>query len=93
MTIVEFLRARIDEDERMARDGDDLWGPVYVEGYGDYALMGGGRLRAECRAKRAIIELATAAPRSIELAVDVLLELAAVYADHFDYQPEWAPEV
>ena len=55
------------------------------------------RVLAECAAKRAIIEQAASYSPELEhgdngeWAFDVTLRsLAAVYADHPDYQPEWA---
>lgn len=66
MTLVEFLHARIEEDERAARDGNDAadgsheggesWelsaSAEYLTVYVSHA-----RVLAECEAKRRIIEL------------------------------------
>lgn len=65
------------------------------------------RALAECKAKRAIVELAGEAT-GLDMAVDndrlvgvrdwpyvgdlILAHLAAVYASHPDYDPAWAPE-
>ena len=104
MTLVEFLEARIAEDEAEARpmaglDDDDRggWSIVYAE-----------RVLAECAAKRAIIELAQkasaveeefdeymwagAGPEQVDPSTGdaILFALAAVYKDHPDYQQDWA---
>lgn len=91
--IVEFLLARIAEDEREANACLAQW-----------ARGDGGtprrwyRVEAECRAKRAIIEM-WAARQEDHLVVQAhatglglaIKALAAVYADHPDYQPAWRP--
>ena len=109
MTLVEFLEARIAEDEAEAKpmaglDDDDRggWAIVYAE-----------RVLAECAAKRAILEmhgpvkdegwksgedndfLWCGSCGSIDdspwpYPCGTLQALAAVYADHPDYQQEWA---
>lgn len=80
MTITEFLEARIAEDEIAA-----------------YDIMGereGDRMLAECAAKRAIIGWWTnGVIGEVEIDGELtnpLLPLAAIYADHEDYQQEWA---
>lgn len=88
MDLKTFLLARIEEDEAEA---------VGLQQEMDYGLEAfGDRLVAECAAKRAIVEqAATYSPElehgdNGEWAFDVTLRaLAAVYADHPDYQPEW----
>jgi hypothetical protein len=103
MTLVEFLRARITEDEKRAGLGS--W-----EGWDR-------RVLAECAAKRRIIAVAVGdwdeatIDRAVRLnqrgstvvyedgeeeeevaewtTTRLLRALAAVYADHADYQPEW----
>ena len=96
--IVEFLLARIREDEARAN---------YYDPFG--MAMGMARLRAECQAKRAIIEHHELSdqfgtPARICLACTgggeynyaeaspcpTLRHLAAVYANHPDYREEWA---
>lgn len=51
------------------------------------------RVRAECKSKRSIIaSVDRALSRGTNgLGPSVLRHLAAVYADHPDYRPEWRP--
>ena len=99
MTITEFLLARIAEDEAVARD----WAFLDSRGIGKVSIHGGGtgyeriinpaRAMAECAAKRAIVE-AIERHREEEWEGDpihaaVLQPLAAVYADHPDYDEAW----
>lgn len=90
MPLTEFLLARIAEDEAMLR------------GEGDYLVSFNlPRLLRECEAKRQIVEIAedhadSADPighRGTMYFIDdyqgVLLALAAIYADHPDYQFGW----
>ena len=98
MNIVEFLEARIAEDERQASSGwsdlrDTRW---ETDNYGRDFLTPTA-VKAECVAKRAIIESCHddhegAMARnndSTEVASEVLYALAAVYKGHPDYQQEW----
>lgn len=115
MTIVEFLLARIAEDEAEARDaiaerarvfGDDprssdpdmslqSWPDVGVPA----VLVGPERVLAECAARRAVITEAIECDREAEamgfptefgIGSNRIFELmAAVYADHPDYDPAW----
>ena len=96
MTIIEFLEARIAEDEGQAR---------YVHEYGDTGgLFSPARVLSECAAKRAIIEqhqnyMRAAAEREgiafigarcgQEVTGDVLKLFAAAYKDHPDYDKNW----
>jgi len=98
MSLTEFLLARIAEDEAavaglMSGDGDPefFWGP--------------DRIRAECEAKRRIVEIAAsveeteraldigssewAIGRASNNAEDILRALALPYADHPDWREEW----
>ena len=85
MTLTEFLQARIAEDEAavvglMSGDGDPefFWGP--------------DRIRAECEAKRRIVERCSAVGAlmpSEHLAQGVLSLLALPYADHPGWREEW----
>lgn len=99
MTLVEFLTARLDEDEAAAtRHLDDASGA----GWGDYPA----RVLREVAAKRAIVKLAAEAdakcpeddwPEDGDMSwaplSDVgrynLRALATVYADHPDFREEW----
>jgi hypothetical protein len=87
-SIVEFLEARIAEDEADAKptvelEDDDCrgWAIAYAE-----------RVLAECAAKRAIIEAFNPAAPDLDPYVgrDVMAMLAVVYKDHSDYNPEWS---
>lgn len=125
MTLVEFLLARIAEDERIAMDAEtnarspwtvrnelyveagpaeDRFTLIYDDSGGDkinehIALWDPARVLAECAAKRAIIQLNDYpgglgaydddAYRALREMVWPLL--AQPYADHPDYQREWAP--
>lgn len=130
MTLIEFLLARIGEDEAAAFEAR-----TYVRGHwrmNDEMVTAGerhvaqvrelttvehiarhdpARVLAECEAKRRIVERAGAeslcdehrrvrdsgcgeciAAEAVDIAdVLVLLDLAAVYADHPDYRDEWRP--
>lgn len=85
MNIVDFLLARIAEDEKRA----NYYAPA----------LGTDRVLAESAAKCAIIKACRADHEDsiangddvLEVASEVLYALAAVYADHPDYQQEWAP--
>jgi hypothetical protein len=93
--IVEFLQARIAEDEMEARDmAGTEW---YDGGWPDEHC---NKILAECAAKRAVIaacredheDSLTRNDDTVELATVVLSILAAVYSDHPDYQPEWGDQ-
>lgn len=98
VTIVEFLQARIDEDEERAGSGWSSLGNTRWErdNYGRSMLTPAAVL-AECAAKRAIIDSCrvdhedslTRNDDTVELATVVLYALAAVYSDHPDYQESW----
>lgn len=97
--LVEFLRARLDEDEEaaqavMARQHatDPLptvfrpWDLLY-SGDLDPAVR---RLLAEVEAKRRIVSLCDLADdNGYDIASEVLALLALPYADHPDYDPAW----
>lgn len=116
MTIIEFLLARIAEDEQRARDkgADAMTGQrwkhapedVYQEIQGEI-LDNARRGLAECAAKRRVVEREGERlreqwrRRSDEHRQtfdewfrapygETLRDLASVYADHPDYDPEWA---
>ncbi|MCQ1951610.1 DUF6221 family protein [Arthrobacter sp. zg-Y859] len=93
ITITEFLVARIAEDEATAQAFGQATGSLLLEedASGDLMLtIGADRVLAECAAKRAIVE--HWGPYETLEGPDLLRALAAVYADHPDYQPDWAQE-
>jgi hypothetical protein len=101
MTLTEFLLARIAEDEALLV-GADMDGPsVFTHVQGTVVGMTPKRFLAECEAKRRIVEdftdLRDESPRfgmtpSYLAAMEgCLRHLAAVYADHPDYDDEWKP--
>jgi hypothetical protein len=114
MDIIEFLEARIDEDEAYAEQakGDhygwrDNW---YLETMNNHSYdrsvtfahafrFSPHRVLAECAAKRAIIEAHRRQDQyddPMAWIVDceiLLLNLAAVYRSHPDYDKEWDDEL
>ena len=88
--LINFLEARIAEDEADARRGLEMEGSAGpVVGW-----FNPGRVLSECAAKRKILgnvplvtDVATAIGATSEY---VLMSLAAVYKDHPDYQEGWA---
>ena len=105
MSVTEFLLARIAEDEALASAANvDRWGKVYEArswmGFASDALNSlrdtheaqdeyiyrfePSRTLAECEAKRAILPYCFRSPAIVK-------HLAAVYADHPDYDPAWRP--
>lgn len=101
--LVEFLLARIEEDERIA-DHVASVSPTADTGFCVWATQFAfdpermivaidyQRLRAECAAKRRIIDAFRAAAPSTTTAETlgtVLLELASAHADHHDYRDNW----
>lgn len=94
-TLVEFLLARIAEDEEWARYEAEGWGGRPSDG---------SRILAECDAKRRIVERlgsylssdSNAEPEGAwELLDDhawaTLYDLALPYSSHPDYREEWRP--
>ena len=111
MSIVEFLRARLDEDEVAAREAVIIrkrdyahqpWvnDPDYTfKAWDDYPsgviMAGPERVLREVEAKRQLLDSAAEQVGSGGVTrsawADYVLEsLAAVYADHPDYDPEWS---
>lgn len=81
MTIVEFLEARITEDERKAEAGGyHNGGGVFANDNYGCLLVQPSRILAECAAKRAIIKslVSTAAAHSAETRIDQKLVLAGM---------------
>lgn len=87
MTLVEFLLARIEEDEKIGR-------LLQRTSLGEDRQV---RLVGECEAKRAIVALHPEAVSDglrpgAEWAYDeVLRRLSLAYADHPDYDETWRP--
>lgn len=92
--IIEFLEARIAEDEAAA-DGLDESGPGYPSVRTlEASPFTAARLLAECAAKRRILEnvpLVTDIPSQMGGTSEyVLMCLASVYSWHPEYQEGWA---
>ncbi|MDQ3629258.1 MAG: DUF6221 family protein [Actinomycetota bacterium] len=104
-SLSKFLRARIDEDEKVARAAHmAAWDFAVSEpeesvsgqaGRFDAAQrayllkLGPERMLVECETKRRILEVAKASSSTVTRA---LLELMAVpYASHDDYKKDWRP--
>jgi hypothetical protein len=93
MNITEFLLARIAEDEAEAQVAKAEFA------HGGYGCYGPSRVLAECAAKRAIIAMYEQGDEAkgwdpeayiASTVFDAMRALAAAYADHPDYQQEWA---
>ena len=107
MNIVQFLEARIAEEEAAIRDG------MFVLGTSDFPEDGidgksslGERMEEECAEKRAIIASwkQAAEAEGIEDPADaegtvavarraMLTILAGSYREHPDYDPGWSPDL
>ena len=88
--LTEFLLARIDEAEQMIANLDN------VEWMGDRAVDAKEFARADARAKRRIVDdrihLDTVRPGAARAHSEwACRTLAAVYADHPDYDEAWRP--
>jgi hypothetical protein len=92
--LVEFLRARLDEDTEQVRN----WGcDCMVEGFSsqEHGIACEKRVQSEVKAKRRIIDryerlLAGPFPQlGIRYLWQSLVDLAQPYADHPDFDPEW----
>lgn len=101
MTITEFLLARIADDEAEATAAH--WARCGSMGWDDSTPCDCGlpeRTLAECEAKRRIVADRVRIDRSAnedewsmgysDANHDALRALAAVYADHPDYNPAWS---
>lgn len=107
MNIVEFLEARIAEEEAGIRDGSFVVGSseVPVDG-GEAKGSLGERMQEECAQKRAIIaswqeaadeegiEDPGEARGTVAIARRAMLTiLAGSYREHPDYDPGWSPDL
>lgn len=97
MTLTEFLLARIAEDEAVARSASEA--EITTVSHEHIARWNPPRVLAECEAKRRIIQIAEQGCECQASATAVgnpfwdiatLHALAMPYADHPDYQQEWA---
>jgi hypothetical protein len=114
-TLIEFLLARIAEDEAVALNAVGYESRVYWDNAADaraipkssgehYRRHDPERVLAECEAKRRIVENLAKCERirehshatdysqgELDAYRSAGYALAAVYADHPDYRPEWRP--
>ena len=98
-TLTDFLLARITEDERTADLHERLLAPQLGRLPQEMldSLVPPARLRADCEAKRRIVEHEQHRPekdfRAIIPPADtpVLRLMALPYDDHPDYRDEWRP--
>jgi uncharacterized protein DUF6221 len=92
MDLVTFLRARLDEDEARTRDEPmDQWHTIEcgydICEYGyDCSCAVPARVLREVETKRRIVERYADDSFPPEI-----FDIAAVYADHPDYDPDWKP--
>lgn len=95
VAMIEFLQARIAEDEgtalyaktRAAVEPED-WGGWWLGHYQHYSRYTPDRVISDCESKRGIIRLAAEQPQTF---AEVLRWLAEAYDDHDDYLEEWRP--
>ena len=98
MTLSEFLLARIAEDEHAAmvarpdehsnvRDRSSVTTSFDAAGYA-FVRAASGRVARDCSARRRIIEREGSGDLDD---IPTLRDLAAVYADHPDYDDTWRP--
>lgn len=101
--LVEFLLARIEEDEDTAgtpidsNDNSPSEGVAWcdVGAISDVLMISPARLRAECEAKRRIVRRYANGPYvdpdgALERHL-ACLDLASAYADHPNYDEAWRP--
>lgn len=103
MTLTEFLLARIENDEDHADRAAFGWRPMgepdVIEEWSTLrsdvtehiARHDPARVLAECEAKRRILNLCDFEPDCDAAVLKVARVLAAVYADHPDYDEAWRP--
>lgn len=95
MDLIDFLKARIDEDEAVARASLDSIGGdhhgmecvVSEEGMAHLMRHDPARVLADVAAKRAIVDDYAEVPSTARLRP--LRWLAEVWRDHPDYDAEW----
>jgi hypothetical protein len=97
MTLIEFLLARIAEDEALAiaaRDAPwhDGWDGLVPEDWRLFREFSPTRVLAECKAKRRIVEWCTEKANQDELIFGevILREMVQPYATHPGYHKAWA---
>lgn len=91
--IVEFLRARLDEDERDAKEALAYQQEKQGTSYVPHWLRSPTQMLREVEAQRRIVALWERSEFCERVALDDVLDLLALpYAEHPDYQQEWAPE-
>jgi hypothetical protein len=84
MTLTDFLLARTAEVER--------WSQAFLAVKGSPGVWARWSV-AQCEATRKIVKgMEPFGPIDDIAAPEILGILAAVYADHPDYDPEWAPD-
>lgn len=96
---MEFVRARLEEDEELAREvadqarHDEGATPAPAPETGAVAVTGVARVLADCEAKRGLLQLAEAASADDlpGYATAIRQLLALPYADHADYLDAWRP--
>jgi hypothetical protein len=99
MTLTDFLLTRIavDEDRHAFRDLAEAMRGQGMSKVAAFLDEQEARVLAECEAKRRIVEIAGPAVDedgrhlSGSGIPDILQALAAVYADHSDYDESWRP--
>lgn len=101
MELVEFLLARIAEDEAMSQaavrwsEGASQWSDAGEPDWQHIARWDPARVLVECDAKRRIVELhpehGWSHCEGESLPCPTLRLLALPYAEHPDYREEWKP--
>ena len=93
VNIRDFLLARIEEDEDAARAAGS-GGNRFEKGPngGFQIVIGSDFIISECQKRRRMVDTA-ALMTSVGIENHVISHLAAEYADHPDYQKEWAVQV
>jgi hypothetical protein len=105
VTLTEFLLARIAEDEREADQAGSFtpWTDAFQRDNYGHLTVQPARVLAECAAKRAIVEDLKELEADYKVSHSEFTEarrfqalvsvarLAAVYADHPDYDETWRP--